>query len=278
METDELRIIERLTGVKADRIKLADDGFLSRGYVIDNGKIVFKFKKSPEVSYRTEIEMLNFLQTLDLGVNLQKVGWVSPEDAYLGVYGVVGDSLEKVQFDAASVGGQLARALNKLHRTEMPGAERVSLDDEVTAWQDRYQNAREALGEYFSGDEIRKLDDFIMQEISEKLRSLGEKLVFSHGDLGDGNVFVNQDGKVGIIDFSEMCYLDEAADFMDVSSDELREVMLDAYRADNALREKVRLRVLVRPLFVFGGYAKRGDRQKVEELVSKMKKLVNEKI
>lgn len=47
MKDNELQIIEQLTGVAQDQIKLADDGFWSRGYVIDNGRIVFKFKKSP---------------------------------------------------------------------------------------------------------------------------------------------------------------------------------------------------------------------------------------
>ncbi len=65
--------------------------------------------------------------------------------------------------------------------------------------------------------------------------------------------------KVGIIDFSEMLYLDEATDFMDVSSNELREQMLDTYGADDILKEKVALRVLTRPLFVLGDYIKRGN-------------------
>lgn len=112
MNNTELQIIEQLTGVSPDQIKLADDGFWSRGYVIDNGRIVFK------------------------------------------------------------------------------------------------------------------------------------NIVYSHGDLGDGNIFVDDGGKVGIIDFSEMCYFDEAGDFMDVSNEELRAAMLDAYGADDALRKKVRLRVL----------------------------------
>lgn len=45
MKDNELQIIEQLTGASSDQNKLADDGFWSRGYVIDNGRIVFKFKK-----------------------------------------------------------------------------------------------------------------------------------------------------------------------------------------------------------------------------------------
>lgn len=51
MKDNGLQIIEQLTVVSPDQVKLADDGFWGRGYVIDNGRIVFKFKKSEEVKY-----------------------------------------------------------------------------------------------------------------------------------------------------------------------------------------------------------------------------------
>ena len=92
MIEEELQIISNLTGVDKDDIKYSDDGFLSRGYIIENGRIVFKFKKQPEVSYKNEVKMLNFLNSLNLDINLQKVGWVSENDNYLGLYGVVGKS------------------------------------------------------------------------------------------------------------------------------------------------------------------------------------------
>ena len=41
----ELQIVSDLTGVNKGDIEFSDDGFLSRGYIIGNGRIVFKFKK-----------------------------------------------------------------------------------------------------------------------------------------------------------------------------------------------------------------------------------------
>ncbi len=272
MKEGELRIIERLTGILPERIKLADDGFWSRGYVIDNGRIVFKFKKSPEVSYETEAKVLDFIKSLDFDINVQKVGWVAPDDSYLGVHGVVGKSLELLEnLDYRSIGRQLADALRKLHQAHLDEAEVITVNEEIQAWQKRYQKSREELGKYFSEEELAQMDMFIMEVIPTKLKRLGEKMVFSHGDLGDGNIFVDSNGKVGIIDFSEMCYLDEAADFMDVSSNDLREQMLKFYGANENLREKVELRVLVRPLFVLGDYIKRNDIAKVKRLVARIK-------
>jgi len=276
MKQDEVQIVEQLTDVAADQIRLADDGFWSRGYIIDNGRIVFKFKKSPEVSYETEIKVLSYVNSLDLGINLQKVGWVSPDDSYLGVYGVLGEALEDVNYDHRVVAQQLAAALRKLHQAKPFDAEFMTQCEEIKAWQKRYQKSHEVLKEYFSEVEIVRLDDFFLRSAPEKLEKLGEKLVFSHGDLGDGNILVDDFGKVGVIDFSEMYYLDEAADFMDVSSDELRTAMLDVYGADETLREKVRIRVLLRPLFVLGDYVKRGNMEHVRKLVERIKYLLRE--
>lgn len=274
MKDNELRIIEQLAGVSPDQIKLTDDGFWSRGYVIDNGRIVFKFKKSPEVKYEPEIKALGFVNSLDLSINTQKVGWVSPDDSYLGIYGVVGRSLDMLpKPDYQSIGSQLASVLQKLHQVHPENAEVFTLDKELAAWQERYQKSHDELSKHFSEEEITRFDEFVFETIPAKLKELGENIVYSHGDLGDGNIFVDDEGKVGIIDFSEMCYFDEAGDFMDVSNEELRNAMLDAYGADETLREKVKLRVLVRPLIVFGNYARRGDTERVEQLVAKIKQI-----
>ena len=104
------------------------------------------------------------------------------------------------------------------------------------------------------------MDEFVMQEMPERLLGLGEKMVFSHGDLGLGNIFV-EESKIGVIDFNESCYLDEAADFMDFEDDRLCTEVLDAYGADELLREKVMIRRVVRPMFVIGTYRDRSEEE-----------------
>ena len=90
-----IEIIRRHTGASENRIAVSEDGFLSYGYIVDDGKYIFKFKKSPDVTYKNEIQLLNHLNCLELGVRLQRVGWQSEDDQYLGLYGVCGRSLEK---------------------------------------------------------------------------------------------------------------------------------------------------------------------------------------
>lgn len=268
MQSDELELVEKLTGARKDEIKFSDDGFLSRGYVVDDGKIVFKFRKSPEVSYQNEIEVLDFVNSLDLDINLQEVGWKPEDDAYLGLYGVQGKALEEMDLDDAVqelIGKQLGRFLKKLHAAEKKDAEACTLEAEIEAWQKRYQrDAKEALAKYFSTEELARIDNLMMVELPAELRRLGEKLVFSHGDLGDGNIFIDDSGEVGVIDFNGSCYLDEAADFMDVQEERICKAMLEEYGADETLRRKVAIRRAIRPIFVIGTYAKADRKTELE--------------
>lgn len=95
MVTAEIELIKDLTGVDDSRIRFSDDGFMSRGYVIDGGRLVFKFKKRSDTTYVHEIQNLDYLNRQDLGVNLQSVAFRSADDRYLGIHGVPGVSLEQ---------------------------------------------------------------------------------------------------------------------------------------------------------------------------------------
>lgn len=278
MINEELQIVSNLTGVAPEKIKFSDDGFLSRGYIIDNGRIVFKFKRNSDVSYKNEIKMLNFVNSLNLNVNLQKVGWISEDDSYLGIYGVIGRSLESIELtddDRKNYGKQIGSFLQKLHSVEFQDAEKLSVNEELEAWQERFEKSKDLLSHYFSSEEIEKMNNFVYFIAPARLSSLGENMVFSHGDLGMGNIFVDDNGKIGIIDFSESIYLDEAADFMDIEDDELCKEILDSYNADDILKEKVAIRRTFRPMFVIGTYRNRPENE-IMRFVNKIGEWLNQ--
>lgn len=262
MIQDEIDIIRKLTDTEQKHIQFSDDGFLSRGYVVDGGRVVFKFKKDSNVSYKNEIRILEYIHTLDLGVNLQRVGWKSEDDSYLGLYGVLGQSLEELNLTTARkqlAGRQLGLFLKKLHAARPQGGIVYRLADEIRAWEERFISGKAILETYFDTGEMERINKFIMREAPTELVALGEKLVFSHGDLGEGNIYIDDSGNVGVIDFNESGFLDEAADFMDIEDDCLCEDMLINYGADETLRKKVSLRRSLRSMFVIGTYAGRGE-------------------
>lgn len=86
----EIERIKDLTGVEESRIHFSDDGFMSRGYVIDGGRIVFKFKKRSDKTYVYEAQTLGYLNRQDLGIHLQRLAFKAADDTYLGIYGVPG--------------------------------------------------------------------------------------------------------------------------------------------------------------------------------------------
>ena len=274
----ELQTVSKLTGVDQRKIKFSDDGFLSRGYIIDNGRIVFKFKRNSDVSYKNEIKMLDFVNSLNLNVNLQKVGWTSEDDSYLGIYGVIGKSLESIELTddgCKNYGEQIGLFLQKLHSVKYKDAEKLSVNEELEAWQERFEKSKDLLSHYFKDGEIKKMNDFVFSTAPTRLSSLGKNMVFSHGDLGMGNIFVDNNDKIGIIDFSESVYLDEAADFMDIEDDRLCQEVLNAYNADNTLREKVAIRKIFRPMFVIGTYRNRPENE-IMRFVNKIGEWLNQ--
>lgn len=264
MIQDEIGIVRQLTGAEGNSIQLSDDGFLSRGYVVDGGRMVFKFKRSPDVSYKNEIRILNYINTLNLGINLQRVGWKPEDDSYLGLYGILGQPLTKLNMTPAQkqdAGRQLGLFLKKLHAAKPEGGIVFGLEDEIRAWGERFILGKPVLEKYFSAEELWRISEFILREAPDELRALGENLVFSHSDLGDGNILVDDSGRIGVIDFNSAGLLDEAADFMDIGDDGLLEEMLLYYGANETLRKKVSLRRSLRPMFVIGtyAYARRGE-------------------
>lgn len=266
-------IIKALTGADKEIIHFSDNGFLSYGYVINNGEIIFKFRKNPSVSYKNEIELLSFLNAQSFGVNLQRVAFISPDDSYLGLYGVKGFCIENKELTEEtkqSIGTQLGEFLKKLHSLSPHCNSNCSLDFELTAWQERFMKSLPIISRYFTEAETENLKLFMIEEAPKKLLSLGENYVFSHADLGEGNIFLDENGRVGVIDFNESGYADEAADFMDIEDDIICEAALESYGADETLRKKVRIRRLLRPLFVIETYAVRGDKA-AEKYINQIK-------
>ena len=274
---EEISIICRLTGSDPAKIEQRDDGFLSRAYLIENGKIVFKFKKEENADYGIEEQMLNFIGTLSLPVKVQKVGWTSPDYSYIGLYGIIGNNLENLTLTSTQkdqIGMQLGECLKILHQAKCDQAQPYSLASEIDIWQQRFEYSIPTLREYFSPFELNKIDDLMMREMPSELRGCGEKMVLSHGDLSSGNIVVDDQLNVGIIDFSEMLYLDEAADFMDIGDEEICRSMLDTYGAGGNLRRKVSIRRLIRPVYIIGTYAGSGRKKETDQLASMIRRTI----
>ncbi|MDR3264180.1 MAG: aminoglycoside phosphotransferase family protein [Clostridiales bacterium] len=194
-QQEELNLVKKLTGIKEDKIKVHEDGLRSRGYVIDNGRIVFKFPRDDTTKFGNEIKILNLLNSLGLPINLQQPKYISEKDDYFGYQGVVGESLDTKKLTITQkrdVGGQLGGFLKVIHNLRQECEFSLPLQEEIEEWKKRYLFAKNFIEKNFSQAECKFIDKLIMEEMPSELRELGDNQVFSHADLGRSNILVQQ--------------------------------------------------------------------------------------
>ena len=254
----EIALICKLTGANPKQVAMNDKGFLSRAYIIDNGRIVFKFPKYDFVKYDNEVFALNFLKqhkfSETLGINFQRINkdWTDTKDyKMLGVFGIIGTTLADLQrnnakLDIAWIGGKLAWFLTNLRTHKIRTKVGETLEQEIKLdlqlWENRDDRAKELLNKNFTKEQQELLNYLMTTYMPQELSKLGQNLVLSHSDLHEGNILISENGSVGIIDFDNLGYYDEARDFMRMDNDDILNIMLDGCEASETLRRKVEIR------------------------------------
>ena len=243
MRDEILRTIE-LTGATEEQIKLHDDGYWSRAYVVNDGEFVVKFPKYNIVNYESEAKFLNLIRTMVLPVNTQKLKWIAEDKRCIALLGVKGKPLSKFENlthqQKQSIGKQVGMFLKQLHSLNVDFSGQ-SLDDELFEYKTTYDDCMDFFARHFSKKEREALDYLMYTYLPTMRKNLGENLVFSHADIFEPNIFLDDYGKVGIIDCGNAGYFDEAADFC-IEDESLRGFILDYYGAGETLRKKVEVK------------------------------------
>jgi len=240
MRDEIIKVIE-LTGAAEEQIALHDDGYWSRAYVVNGGEFVMKFPKYDTVNYESEAAFLNLISTMTLPINTQKIKWISEDKRCIALLGVRGTPLSKLENlttkQKQSIGKQIGAFLKQLHslKTDFSGQ---SLCDELLEYKIAYDDCVDFFTRHFSKEEKEALDYLMYTYLPTVRKNLGEKLVFSHADIWEPNILLDDSGKVGIIDCGNAGYFDEAADFC-IEDEAIRGFILDSYGASETLRKKV---------------------------------------
>ena len=236
----EIERVMELTGAAEKQIELHDDGYWSRAYVVNGGEFVVKFPKYDIVSYENEARFLNIVNTMPLPISVQKLKWLAEDKRCIVVYGVMGTPLSKLENlsieQKQSIGKQIGAFLKLLHSLK-PDYSGQNLDDEILEYQKCYADCVDFFSKHFSKEEQKSLDYLIYNYLPSLRKSLGENLVFSHADIWEPNIFIDEHGVVGIIDCNNAGYFDDAADFV-VEDEALRGFILDHYGASETLYKK----------------------------------------
>ena len=246
-EKDELEIVKRLTGVGDEsRIEINEIGWTSRVYIIDGGKIVFKFPRNAKFrnECKHEVAALKMLKEQPFCLSVPVLNWTAEDNSYFGFYGVEGVPLREVidglsEQQKIEIGTQIGRFLRQLHGIKNYGnMKSQTLEEQSLEYQDWYRKGRDLLKEFFSEAELTRIDDFFENEVPNCMVGGGE-LVFCHGDLDYNNTLIDNENRVGIIDFGDAGLYDRSQDFRGMDDEILRESMVKACGGDEVISKTV---------------------------------------
>lgn len=237
----EIEIVRQLTGAEDSQIVINEIGWTSRIYIIDGGKIVFKFPRNEK--YRNECEqeiaVLKLLNKHKFDISVPVLNWTTEDNSFFGFYGVVGKPLREVvdclsEQQKVQIGTQLGIFLKKLHSIKDYGEIKAeTLDEQVKEYTSMYYEGRDLLKAYFSESKLAIIDSFIATEVPKCMVGSGE-LVFCHGDLDYNNTLINGN-QIGVIDFGDARLYDRSQDFRGIDDEVLREAMIEAYGGGEVL-------------------------------------------
>ena len=257
---NEIEEVKKLTGATEDRIKLHDDGYWSRAYVVNNGEYVVKFPRNETVSYKNEAKVLDHLNTLKLPINIQKVKWMADDGHCVVFHGVKGKPLSEMRAftyeQKQNIAKQLGAFIKLLHSVDIEVGEKLPeekmLDGEISSYQEIYGKLTDFYTKFMTQEERSELDNLMYNVLPKERKKLGAKRVFSHADIFEPNVLVDEEGNVGLIDFANADYCDDSADF-GIDEPVLCGLVLDYYGADQNLRKKLAVKkdmsTIINPIF-----------------------------
>lgn len=234
---NEIALVKQLSGVvDKNRITISEIGWTSRTYIVDAGRIVFKFPRDEEYKNeaRKEIAVLDLLKKQRFSISIPILNWITEDMSYFGFYGVVGRPLQDVIDDLSedekeSIGVQLGEFLKQLHSiTDHGELSAQTLEEQVEEYQEMYQADRSLLEPFFNDRELKTLDEFFIHEVKECMKGSGE-LVLCHGDLDYNNTFIDSECHVGVVDFGDAGLYDRSQDFKGIEDRTIREAMMKAY-------------------------------------------------
>lgn len=275
---DERRLVAELVNCTDEDIELNDAGWTSRVYIVAKSKFVFKFPRTVKVKkeYEQEIKILKVLESIECSIQTPKIRWVGDNYDYLGYEGVAGQTIDLVidklsPTEKTNIGQQIGKFLIQLHAVELVGAPTIMIQDEILQFQKSYQAAALAFADRFTSDEQSRLKTLVYETMPATISELGSDLALCHGDLGYWNLILNDQNKVGAIDFGDIGYYDKSKDFLGMEDKEMLNAALAVYGDNNILRQKIAIRQRVVPLLDLAYFIENNNEQRTAQTIEKIR-------
>jgi aminoglycoside phosphotransferase (APT) family kinase protein len=245
----ERTIIQNLDGIPQNaEITFEDYGWDSRVYMIDAGKIVFKFPRTEAIQrhYSIEMQVIDITHSFESNVKTPDIHWRQSMNQYYGYNGIVGTTLDFAGQQSESfkqrLGTELGLFLQQLHQKQLPDAGTITIDDEIHDLHEKYRVGLAIFASTYTATELLKLEQLVFNYLPKHLPTLGFDKVLCHGDLGYWNVVLGADTTIGVIDFGDSGYYDRSKDFIGLADEAALQAALKTYGDNPILRQKITAR------------------------------------
>lgn len=275
---EEKRKVVELTCASLENIQLNDHGWTSRVYIIDDGKIVFKFPRMEAVKkeYVQEIKIYKLLEQLHVHLQVPRLRWTDQDNNYFGYEGIVGTQFSSEidhlnDEEKRQLGRDVGEFLKQLHQLHLSEPHIMTVEDEIKQAHEKYAGCIDTLRNHFNSEEIVRLDRFMHESMPLTMRRLGEDSALCHGDLGYWNMLLKVDGSLGVIDFGDIGYYDRSKDFCGLQDQVMLDATLKEYGDNKILREKIDIRQKYLPFFDLQYFAASRNEAEITNTLDKIR-------
>ena len=276
----EIKIVKQLTNADDGQIVVNEIGWTSRIYLVEDGRFVFKFSRNKEgkEDLKHEVNVLQLIAKHDFNLKVPVIEWHGGNDC-AGFLGVPGKALKPETVECLDdrqkemLGSQLGIFLRKLHSIKGIRNPNGDEQDRIREYQEKYRKSRSFFEQHLNVDEMEFVDELFLKTAPNRIKELGEDVVFCHGDFGYNNILLDSDVTAGVIDFGDAGFNDRSIDFVDLDDEILLNATLKAYGDDKILREKIAIRQKTFPVFLMIFYIERKDFKGIEQCVEQIRRL-----
>jgi Ser/Thr protein kinase RdoA (MazF antagonist) len=278
---EELKIVKQLTGVEEKQIRLNEIGWTSRVYLVDDGRIVFKFprNKKYQENFDYEIKVLKLIKEQNFNVKVPIINWYGEHNEYFGFFGVLGTPLTPETLNLLDdtqkemLGRQIGTFLLQFHGIAGFKNPLGTELDQINEYQKKYNENKHIFEAYFNDEGLNFIEKLFFTTAPNRIQELGKDPVFCHGDFGYNNILLDNDFSVGIVDFGDAGLNDRSIDFVDLDDEIVSNAALKVYSGDKTLREKILIRQKTFPIFLMLFYIDRKEPEETKKCVDRIRRI-----
>ena len=226
------RVINEKCNIVIDSIKLIDEGYDSKAYIVNNEYVFkIKFSANKKKGYEKEKAIYDFLnKNLKTNIKIPRIeySYITDELSILGYKEIKGKFLTPEIYSTMSKDKQellkqdIAIFLRQMHDLDYSEISSYTIDNKQNVLEE-YQLLKETIYDSLTDTEKQYIEDFMQRLYNTTI--FGGKKCLCHNDFSCNHLLLDNDNRlVGVIDFGDSGIIDEYCDFIYLLEDSEEEI------------------------------------------------------